>query len=355
MFPVNYYCFGESTFQGYNAINSPPERDYPQYAVPTMVYNTISTTGVQCAYFNNAQDGKTLSENAAMHRPFIETKDLIVLINSGLNDAFRGTVSGFQTALRSIINEARYAGKIAIVQAPNTVNQSWSGNVNAIRSYINTSLGGALGVRTQANNIGNSSFDNTHPDAAGYTLMANSLTASSSLMSPAAVKFIGLAEVVSRLYIAGLCRTPEQPGLDYWVGELLANSLSEIDVSQSIVNANPTFKSLTNAQFVSTIYANIFNDGSASPDGQAYWVSSLASNSRGKVMLDITVASVTYSGGDQTALARQRCFNNKIKMALSYGLCARNKNIMSTSTMSAITGAYSTVTNYTSGLFSALP
>ena len=198
--------------------------------------------------------------------------------------------------------------------------------------------------------------DGTHPSGAGYTDMATALTTSSSLMSPATVKAIGLAEVVTRIYIAGLARGPEQSVLDYWVGELLASNWTEIEVSESTVAANPAFDSMTDAQFVSAIYQNLFNEGSADPTGRAYWVSMLGGGaSRGHTALAITIASVEYSGSDYDAKNRQTCFNNKIKMGLAYGLCARNNTVMSTSDMSAITDAYSTVTSYTSGLFPALP
>jgi lysophospholipase L1-like esterase len=355
MYPVKIYAFGESTFQGYHATDGGEPHDESAYAVPIVVKDTISNAGVSCAVTNHAADMNSLAENASGHNAFMSTSDLIVLINSGLNDAYHDTVSSFMTTLKSLINEARQAGKIAVIQSPNTVTQTWSSRVNAIRSYINSSLAGSLGVRVETNGQANSAFDGTHPDADGYTAMATALTTSSSLMSPAAVKMIGLAEVVTRIYIAGLARGPEQSGLDYWVGELLASTKTETQVAEFVVAANTAFDSMTDAQFVSAIYQNLFNDGSADPTGQAYWVSKLSTVSRGQDALDITIASVDYPGSDEQALTRQRCFNNKIKMGLAYGLCARNNTVMNTSTMSAITDAYSTVTSYTSGLFPALP
>lgn len=152
-----------------------------------------------------------------------------------------------------------------------------------------------------------------------------------------------------------LARGPEQSGLDYWVGELLASHMTEIQLAETVVAANPAFNSMTDAQFVSAIYQNLFNDGSADPTGQAYWVSMLSSVSRGQNALAITTASVDYGGSDSAALIRQHCFNNKIKMGLAYGLCARNNTVMATSTMTVITATDSTVTSYTSGLFPALP
>lgn len=357
MFPVNFISFGESTYKGYSASIPPDGVDHPESAVPTLIFNTVSNSGVSIAYTNKALDSQTLSQNSAGHVPFMNTKDLIVLVNSGLNDAYNNNVNGFKTTLKELIDEARFAGKIVIVQSPNAINSTdltWKNRVNTIRTYINNSLNGSLGVKVEVNPV-LAGTDLVHPTADGYATMATNLTNSNSLMAPAAIKTIGLSEVVSRLYIAGLARAPEQSGLDYWVGELLASHLTEAQCSQNIVNANSTFNSMNNAQFISAIYANIFNDGSADPSGQSYWVTQLSTKSRGQVVLDITIASVTYSGTDSATLARQHCFNNKIKMALAYGLCARNNNIMNPSVMSAITNVDSTVTSYTSQLFPELP
>lgn len=80
---------------------------------------------------------------------------------------------------------------------------------------------------------------------------------------------------VQLIYIGLLGRAADQAGLDYWVDEIENGVLTIEDLRANIVNEQQEYAdglgSMTRAQVVSQLYANLFNR-EADPDGLEYWV-----------------------------------------------------------------------------------
>jgi len=80
---------------------------------------------------------------------------------------------------------------------------------------------------------------------------------------------------VQLIYIGLLGRAADQAGLDYWVDEIENGVLTIEDLRANIVNEQQEYAdglgSMTRAQVVSQLYANLFNR-EADADGLEYWV-----------------------------------------------------------------------------------
>jgi hypothetical protein len=83
-------------------------------------------------------------------------------------------------------------------------------------------------------------------------------------------------EEVTRLYVAYFDRAPDAAGLDYWVNHSGLDTLDQI--AASFADQPETQEkypdSLTDAEFVNTIYNNLFHRD-AEPEGLDYWVNEL--------------------------------------------------------------------------------
>lgn len=94
-----------------------------------------------------------------------------------------------------------------------------------------------------------------------------------------------------RLYRAYFLRTPDPSGLDFWANRR-RNGYTLSSISQQFA-VSPEFKrrygSLTNAQFIDSIYQNVF-DRAPDPSGRAFYLRRLddRSWSRGKVVLQFS-------------------------------------------------------------------
>lgn len=91
---------------------------------------------------------------------------------------------------------------------------------------------------------------------------------------------------LSRLYLAYFRRTPDEEGLDFWLGQRRSGLRLDAVSSEFARSAEfqQTYGALDNAGFIDLIYANVLR---RAPDsaGRAYWISLLDSGEdRGKVM-----------------------------------------------------------------------
>ncbi|RZI44154.1 DUF4214 domain-containing protein [Herbaspirillum sp. HC18] len=102
-----------------------------------------------------------------------------------------------------------------------------------------------------------------------------------------------ISQAISRLYIAAFQRAPELGGYQYWIQQAqisglaqTLNSIFTLPVVQGIYAA-----SLSNADFVTAIYNNVFNK---LPDsgGLAYWSQQLNSTGRGELVYNMISAGL---------------------------------------------------------------
>ena len=109
-----------------------------------------------------------------------------------------------------------------------------------------------------------------------------------------------LGQQICRIYTAAFLRAPDKGGYEYWLNTATASSLAatidtmfSLDVVKAVYPA-----SMTNAQFVTAIYNNVF---SKSPDdgGLAYWKAFLdtGAKTRGGLVLDIINAGLSTPEG----------------------------------------------------------
>jgi len=117
-------------------------------------------------------------------------------------------------------------------------------------------------------------------------------------------------EQVAELYVAFFDRAPDSAGLDYWV----ASGLPIEDISASFFDQDETKTAypdtMTNAEFVDTIYVNMFNHN-ADPDGLTYWTNELESDSITRANMILAIANGAL-GTDQTIL------DNKTEVGLYF-------------------------------------
>lgn len=106
-------------------------------------------------------------------------------------------------------------------------------------------------------------------------------------VSPGPVRPMPLDGQISRLYAAGLDRTPDGAGIDYWrsqraSGVPIAAIATEFTASSEFVT---NYGALDNAAFVDRIYRNVL-DRAPDDEGRTYWLDQLASGlSRGAMLL----------------------------------------------------------------------
>jgi hypothetical protein len=152
-----------------------------------------------------------------------------------------------------------------------------------------------------------------------------------------------------QIYVAAFRRTPELSGYKYWLQQeiihglkAVADTIFSLDIVKAIY---PT--SLTNAQFVTAIYQNVFSKA-PDTDGLLYWSAQLAMRSRGQLVIDMTNVAMAVPDGT----SGKEFFQNRVDWSL-YAVNyqnATNKEI-SVSRLSALSDS---VTDDTVGLISLI-
>jgi subtilisin family serine protease len=103
-------------------------------------------------------------------------------------------------------------------------------------------------------------------------------------------------EDITQIYVAGFLRAPELDGYNYWFGQSKTASQLATDIfTLSVVKAIYP-DSMSNTDFVTAIYNNVFG---RAPDagGLAYWLSELASTTRGNLVLTMIRAGLGTPDG----------------------------------------------------------
>ena len=125
------------------------------------------------------------------------------------------------------------------------------------------------------------------------------------------VKTAATREKIAKLYIAIFNRAPDEDTLNYWVNE---SGLSLAEVAQSFFDQPETQKlypsGILNANFVKSIYVNLFNRKPDS-EGLAYWVDKLNDGNYSKNLFIQAVINGAL-GDDKTIL------QNKADVGLYY-------------------------------------
>jgi hypothetical protein len=147
-------------------------------------------------------------------------------------------------------------------------------------------------------------------------------------------------ENVTEVYVVDFDRAPDSAGLTYW----LSTGLSIEEISQSFFDQNETQErypdTLSNADFVNTIYKNAFNrDGDA--DGIVYWTNELESGNITKGNMILAV----INGAKDTDLGNdKKTMDNKTEVGLHFADSGSDSVEDATSIMDSITDDYTTVT-----------
>ncbi|RZI41958.1 DUF4214 domain-containing protein [Herbaspirillum sp. HC18] len=157
---------------------------------------------------------------------------------------------------------------------------------------------------------------------------------------PAKAASISAAQLNSliELYIAYFNRVPDADGLGYWIGELKGGKTLE-QIGESFYNAALQFSSLTgysgsmtNADFVKVVYANVLGRSGASAPPQSdvdYWAGNLASgaDTRGSLVKTMLGVAHSFKGNAQWGWVAN-LLDNKLQVgttfAVGYGLSYLN-------------------------------
>ncbi len=155
-------------------------------------------------------------------------------------------------------------------------------------------------------------------------------------------------ENVTKLYVAMFDRAPDTCGLYYWVKESHL-TLEEITISffDQAETQSKYPSSLNNADFVKTVYLNLFNRTPA-PDGLEYWVNELDSGNISRSIFILAVINGAQ-GTDAVILA------NKMEAGLYFatrGYCDQEAAI---SVMADVTDDPATVTSAISEIDNLAP
>jgi hypothetical protein len=125
-------------------------------------------------------------------------------------------------------------------------------------------------------------------------------------------------EDIAKLYVAYFNRAPDASGLIYWTQNSGLNSLDEI--AHSFADQEETHNkypdTLTDAEFVNTIYNNLFGRD-AEKAGLDYWVEQLK---KGNVDRPHMIEAVTYGAQDGDEGNDKTILENKTKVALYYAV-----------------------------------
>lgn len=165
-----------------------------------------------------------------------------------------------------------------------TASSSWIGNARRFGPF--NPDGSAFVVQQYRDFVGRSPNSTELRD---WTTKLRSTPAATLITTlQASSAWDGNAGMNTRLYRAAYLRNPDTNGLAYWVGKRWAGK-SPVWIA-NYFTASSEFKnrygSLTNAQFVDQIYANVFGRA-PDPSGRTYWVNKLnAGTGRGQALYE---------------------------------------------------------------------
>jgi len=142
---------------------------------------------------------------------------------------------------------------------------------------------------------------------------------------------------VARLYVATFDRAPDATGFDYWVksGRTIA------EIAESFFGQDETAakypSTLSNADFVDTIYQNVYNRH-AEPNGLSYWSKQLDSGAIARNDMILAITNPDAAQGDD-----KKTIENKVTVGLDFTDSNLNDYKHSVSIMSGITADIATV------------
>ncbi len=165
----------------------------------------------------------------------------------------------------------------------------------------------------------------------------------------------GLGYSIIKTYVAAFLRAPDKGGYDYWLESAntsgLSSTLATIFTLDGVKTIYPS--SLSNEQFVSTIYSNVFNK-MPDQDGSRYWISVLESGSmnRGELALAIIDAGL----GTPVGTEGREVIHNKVSYAESITALQQGTSVdlFQTRGANAMVVAMATVTGDSATLESAI-
>ncbi len=131
----------------------------------------------------------------------------------------------------------------------------------------------------------------------------------------------GYSDSVARLYTAGLNRTPERGGFEYWMQQYTLGRISLMGMADFFASSpefTTNYGSLTQEEFIRQIYRNILGR-EGEPEGVAYWAVLMTNGlTRGNllVLFSESTENINRSG---TAAPTLGVFNNGLDQPWSCG------------------------------------
>lgn len=129
-------------------------------------------------------------------------------------------------------------------------------------------------------------------------------------------------QILIELYIAFFNRVPDADGLAYWIDqfkagqsiESIANSFYQAAIQYSSLTGYTS--SMTNQDFIKTIYKNVLGRTSVDTEGLTYWTNALANGNetRGSLVKTILYSAHTFKGNITYGYVAD-LLDNKVKLA----------------------------------------
>ena len=356
--------YGESTFRGYG---NATERDNPQPSPSKPGINTSTDPGESGNYANVPRRVVERlwadSGVAASHENFAVSgtasaiilngsTDLVggitsksggsdanmVIINTGINDAFNGVLPAeFRANLSAIIARAVRTGKFVVIVQPNSVtnagaSQKLAEYFTGFQTWVN-SLGADLSsnvlyIPTSATG----DLDGTHPTNAQYETLryqiVNALVANGNLV------VLPRQRLVAELYIMMFNRAAESGGMNYWTNELATKS--DVTVAHIMYLAAPNFSTMSKETLVQTWYQNLFS-APADAEGLAYWVNEINTTSEGA-----TAIKLLHAVRNQVGTTHKLLLTHRASAGLAYG-ARLQRSAVNTTLVNSVTTAPTSV------------
>lgn len=133
-----------------------------------------------------------------------------------------------------------------------------------------------------------------------------------------------IAQQMTRLFALILRRTPDAAGLDYWTRQfngtfsmaMLEGAANDMLTSTEAQQRGIATTSLSNADFVNTIFG--IAGWSLTSSELNDWTAKLANQSRGRLVIDIAQAVLSYPGADSSRMSAKALMANRMGVGLVF-------------------------------------
>lgn len=350
-------AIGESTFRGwYESVEHPHD---PNFSIPQQVENAVnSIAGLSCKVDNRAVSSTRVgyhlgASQAGSEQELAETNTSIVILNFGLNDAFKGTLSIFDRDFSDLIENCKRAGKRVVVTHPNIIEPEKNPKITNPEEQINRLADIAdkiveicceKRVELVTNGLVDVDlFDAYHPVGGdkGYIKAGKKLVEHVSDIAPVVARQVRIAGA----YVALFGRTVEKGGLDYWESRLANEDQDQLltEMASYVPDYSPT-------QFVHTVYQNLFGR-SAEQGGLDFWSKVITDNpqsGKGQMLNGVIDVMQNETSSRQSDIDTYR---HRVHCGMAYGAVYKKSDVAPNHNLAYVNHTWQSVRGFTSSIY----